>query len=171
MKTGLSDAEKMLFEQSYESVMRGVYIFCNDFHLAQDVTQEAFLQAFKKLNKLRDRKKFSGWVYVIAVNLAKSHYSKTKKNKEIPFRLVEDIYNYTDKKLEHTELRVDVQKILESLNNDQKNAVILYYYFDLSCEEIALHLKTNENTVKTRLYRAREKLRKILAEKEVACSE
>ena len=67
----LLQKNKILFEQNYEKVFKGVLIFCRNYHLAEDMTQEAFLKAFRVIHQLKKPEHFSAWVYTIAINLIK----------------------------------------------------------------------------------------------------
>ena len=78
-----NNSNKILFEQNYEKVFKGVLIFCRNYHLAEDMTQEAFLKAFRVIHQLKKPEHFSAWVYTIAINLIKKEYVKKKKLNEM----------------------------------------------------------------------------------------
>lgn len=73
------DSERILFELSYPRVYRAVYVYCRSHQLAEDAVQEAFLIAFQKAAKLREKSKFVPWVTTIAINIIKTDYYKNNK--------------------------------------------------------------------------------------------
>ncbi len=129
---------------------------------AQEVTQEVFLIVHSKLKQFRGESSLKTWVYRIAVNCAINFARKTKghKNSSVEYedhlapRVEADVHKNIEK--EHYDKAVD--KILSSLNQEQRTCVILRNIEGLSYEQIAETLQININTVRSRLKRAREKI-------------
>lgn len=157
MAIQLSEPERILFENHYGRVFKAVILFCNDIHLAEDATQEAFYRAFKNIKKLRNRKSFAAWVYSIAANVIRTDYRNEKKLVYVNFDQLENCLACED--TDAVELREDVRKLLLELDRDHRDVLLLRYFFDLSIEEISLTLSIKDGTVKSRLYRARQQLR------------
>ena len=144
-----------------------------DFHIAEEITQDTFLQAHKKLASLKNPSQFAGWLYVIADRLCKAWFRKKRLKKQLNMQSLEatseetlektDYSNYTreqreDAAVEHQ--RQIVQRLMEKLPESERTVMVLYYLGEMSCEEIGRFLGVSPNTVKSRLRRARESLKK-----------
>lgn len=151
--------EMILFKQNYTTVFKSVFIFCGNYHLAEDATQEAFLQAFKSLHTLKDPDKFSSWVYIIATNIVKSNYKKDKRVTKISLEKVDNICSFTDEYC-NIELREDIKQLLNNVSEEEKKSLTLFYIDGLSVKEISELTQTKITTIKVRLHRARERLKR-----------
>lgn len=121
---------------------------------AEDVVSESVLKAYEKLHALRKPECFRAWLMQIAVNEAKRVYTKNKR-----YTLTENIEDYMPAfEDEHHELWDIVMK----LDIDYRETVILYFYEQFSIKEIAQILHIPEGTVKSRLSRAKKKLKESL---------
>ncbi len=143
-----------------------------DFHIAEEITQDTFLQAHKKLASLKNPSQFAGWLYVIADRLCKEWFRKKRLKKQLDMQSLEDTSeetlektaysNYTreqreDVAVEHQ--REIVQRLMEKLPESERTVMVLYYLGEMSCEEIGRFLGVSPNTIKSRLRRARESLK------------
>jgi RNA polymerase sigma factor (sigma-70 family) len=124
---------------------------------AEDVTQEALLRAYLAMSTLRDPDRFLGWLCGIAVNLAKMRLRRLALQRRVAVGAVEPV-GYHDR-----ELLREVRDAVHLLPAGQRDAVLMHYVDDLSCEEIARLLGTTPGAVRVRLHRAREQLRRELA--------
>lgn len=122
---------------------------------AEDAVSEAVVKAFERLNSLRDPEKFKPWMMQIVANEARKLYGKKKR-----VDLVEDA---SEMKLYHEDAKNELWDIVVRLDEKSRAVVILFYYEQLSLKEIGGVLDISEGTVKSRLFRAREKLRVLLA--------
>lgn len=153
---------KILFETYNKKVYRVAYYILKNEEDAKDIVQDAFIQAFSKIDTLTDKGKFESWICTIAANLSKNQYNKKKKellveddSKIIPF-----LYNDTDLDLpenilENRELNKYILEQINSLDSHYKQVLILYYYLEQSYDEISKSLDISIGTVKSRLYRAK----------------
>ena len=123
---------------------------------AMDLSQDVFLKAFRELRSLKDRDRFSGWLYRIAHNTC---YSRLRR--DIGKTWVE-LDPETGARSSRVEDRIAVERALKQLPEDQREAVILKVYQSLKFEEIAVIQDAPVSTVKSRLYMGFEKLRAIL---------
>ena len=139
-----------------------------DFHHAEEITQDAFLRAYKHLAKLKDPKQFSGWLYVITNQLCNTWLRKNKPGTES----LEDVtmaemektfyeqYVSTQQEEEtrshHQEL---VKKLLEKLPESERTVMTLYYLGEMTAKEISKFLGVSVNTITSRLQRARKRLK------------
>ena len=123
---------------------------------AMDLCQDVFLKAFRELGTLKDRDRFTAWLYRIAHNTC---YSRLRK--DIGKTYVE-LDPETGSRSVSIENRIAVEKALGQLPEDQREVVILKVYQNLKFEEIAAIQDAPVSTVKSRLYMSFEKLRDIL---------
>ena len=140
-----------------------------DFHFAEEITQDAFLQVYKKLATLRNPNQFSGWLYVITNRLCQNWH---RKNKTAALQSLEDTnrseidrFSYKCYESEQHETagserhREIVKKLLQKLPESEHTVVTLYYLGEMTVKEIGKFLGVSVNTIKSRLQRARKRLR------------
>ncbi|MCW3489440.1 RNA polymerase sigma factor [Dethiobacter alkaliphilus] len=150
-----------VFEQYYNHIKKLMVLYCCNTQQAEDFTQEAFYRAFKNIDQLREPEKFKSWVYQIAVNEARKYYNKNEKLVFMdPDTLQHRQENITE--IDTVNVRMHVSELLYRLDNDSRAILILHYFEDLPINEIARILDIKEGTVKSRLHRARVKLRTLL---------
>ncbi len=125
-----------------------------DYHDAEDAVAETMLRAYEKIDSLKDQEKFRFWLMQILVNNAKTILRKKQK-----IICVEEIEPYMDC---GGESGSDVWESVLSLEDDLRTIVILHYYQGFRGEEIATMLNLPLGTVKSRLSRARKKLKVLL---------
>ena len=139
-----------------------------DFHIAEEITQDTFLQAHKKLGSLKNPNQFAGWLYVIADRRCKTWFRKKKlSTQSLEATSVETLEKvaYADYVCEQREeaavehRRKIVQKLMEKLPESERTVMVLHYLGEMSCEAISKFLGVSPNTVKSRLKRARERLK------------
>lgn len=161
MRSRVSDSEQVLFETYYSRVFRAVYLFCGSYNMTEDATQEAFYRACKNLHQLRDKSAFSAWVTTIAVNIVKTEYKKQNKICFVDFEKVAHEIKYDRDDYETIEVKEDVRQLLCSLDDDQREVLILRYLFDLSYSQISAIKNLSDAAVKSRLFRAKQKVRDL----------
>ena len=140
-----------------------------DFHVAEDITQETFLQVYQKLATLNDPAKFSGWLYAIVNHLCIAWHRKkllqTESLQEVHISEIEtDAYSrYVA--VEHAKTTAEAQralvkKLLTKLKESDREVITLHYFEEMTSSEIGTYLGVSENTIKSRLHRARQRLKK-----------
>ena len=165
---GDQQAFALLVEKYQEQIHTLAWQKIGDFHTAEEITQDAFITAYQKLNSLKHPHRFSGWLYVITTNICNMWHRKKKPQLESleqtdPMEL-EEVY-YTEYKTQEREeerkenQRSVVRKLLSRLKESDRTVVTLHYLAGLSCEEIGEFLGVSTNTVKIRLHRARNRLK------------
>lgn len=137
---------------------------------AEEVSQDTFLRAFKYLSKFKNESKFSSWIYRITYNTAMDKIQRRKR--EIQTDTLEEITAEDLKLTEHQLDRLEaqekskaIQSALAELNEEDGFLLTLYYFDDLTIEEISSITKLKRNNVKVKLFRARNKLAKLLRRK------
>jgi RNA polymerase sigma-70 factor (ECF subfamily) len=141
------------------------YRFCRDRGRAEEMAQEAFLRAYRRLDGWRREAAFSTWLFALATNLYCSELRR------IPARMVplEDVAEPreprgADAELEEEERENIVRSAVLALPAKYREAVILFYFHDMDIPAAARSLGLPEGTVKARLFRGRDILRSKLAQ-------
>lgn len=169
--------ERSAFEDVIAFYQDKIYRHCfrmiGNAHEAEDIAQEAFIRAYVNIHSFDDRKKFSTWLYRIATNLTIDHIRKRKPDyyldAEVKGTQGLDMYSQLisgnpspGEEVESRELqRFIYQEILE-LAPKYRSIIILRYLEEFSLQEISDTLDIPLGTVKTRIHRGREALRKKL---------
>ena len=140
-----------------------------DFHIAEDITQETFLQAYQKLETLEDPTRFSRWLYVIADRLCIAWLRKNQRHtvplEEADLSGVETEAYSRFVATEHAETFAEarrdlVEKLLAKLKRNNRTVITLHYLEGMTYAEIVNFLGVPENTIRSRLLRARQQLKK-----------
>ncbi|MGG7164675.1 sigma-70 family RNA polymerase sigma factor [Clostridium ihumii] len=124
----------------------------------EDVISETILKAFKNINKLKELESFKPWIMRILVNEC---YALINKKNKIDLEENMEVYNLKYEEVESKSLIWAINQ----LNDDSRAVIILFYYEDMSIKDMSSILNVPEGTVKSRLSRAKDKL-KIILEKE-----
>ena len=158
-----------LVEKYQEQIHTLAWDKIGDFHIAQEITQDTFVYAYQKLATLTHRNRFAGWLYVITSNKCNMWHRKRKPKLQSleetdPMELEEVYYSeYTSRQREEAakqNRRTIVHKLLNKLRESERTVITMHYLAGLTCEEIGKFLGVSPNTVKSRLHRARERLKK-----------
>ena len=165
--SGDDAAFNTLVEKYQKSVHALVWRKIGDFHYAEEITQDTFLQAYKKLSTLKNPNLFAGWLYVIANRLC---FKWLREQKPVPQSLETTPMNeiegssYTRYVSEQHDInatedrRERVQKLLEKLPDSERTVITLYYLSEMTAKEIGKFLGVSVNTITSRLQRARKRL-------------
>lgn len=158
----------------YQSrIMALVVRFVHDSHEAQDVTQEAFVKAYRALGNFRGDSAFYTWLYRIAINTAKNYL--VSRNRRPPSFDVDagdaEFYDgdhalksmeTPERLLLRDEIEQTVQESIRKLPEDLRVALTLREYEGMSYEDIANVMQCPVGTVRSRIFRAREAVDKAL---------
>lgn len=182
-KRGDYSAFKEMMDRHKGRIYRYVYKRLKNKQDAEEVTQDAFIRVHRSLENFRGDASFSTWLYQIAINLAHNRYWywwRRKKDASISLDqsvgdneeqgsslkdLIPALDEMPPQNVMNNELVDSITEGIKSLNHRHQEILILRNKDDLSYEEIARKLKISVGTVKSRLARAREKLREQLGNK------
>ena len=169
---GDDDAFSVLVRKYQKQVHALAWRKIGDFHIAEEITQDTFLKAYKKLATLKKPQRFASWLYVIAANCCSSWLRK----KRLWTQPLEKLEETDDEQLQQsaysgyvaaenerttTEAQRDVvKKLLEKLQESERTVITLHYFAEMSCTEIGTFLGVSANTIKSRLRRAQQHLKK-----------
>ena len=161
-----------LVEKYKKQVHALVWRKIGDFHIAEEITQDTFLKAYKRLTTLKKPQRFVGWLYVIAANRCSSWLRK----KRLWTQSLEHLEQADKEQLEkaaYSEFVVEenerisgqaqrdiVKKLLAKLGESERTVMTLHYFGEMSCTEIGAFLGVSANTIKSRLHRAQQRLKK-----------
>jgi RNA polymerase sigma-70 factor (ECF subfamily) len=174
---GDTDAFEVLVERHQKKMLNIAFRMMGDYDEACDVTQEAFLSAYKAIKKFKAEAKFSTWLYRIVVNYSKNRLKQLRSIAKREFVSIDDSgeiktagalcqssVNDTNPgaQMEQREREVQVQKCITSLDEEYREVLVLRDIQGLSYEEIKDILKIPDGTVKSRLSRARNALKDCL---------
>ncbi len=148
----------------YQSPVRGflVKMTGGDSHLADDLAQETFVKAWKKLGSFRSDARFSTWLFSIACNEWRMH---ARGRKEVALEELADPPPEPEQApaAAASQLRLDLVEAMKVLTTSERAAIVLCCQNGLSHEEAAQALDCPLGTVKTNVLRGKEKLRRVLA--------
>ncbi len=160
------------WEELYNATCREAYFValkvCGNSQDAEDLTQEAYLTALEKLPQLQEAEKFPSWLYMIVANKCRDYLKKKKPALFTELQKDDDTVsdwaddreeNLPEVKLDHQETVQLVAEMIDSLPEDQKLCLLLYYRDELSIAQIAQALQISEGTVKSRLNYGRQKVK------------
>ena len=167
------DGDDTAFSTLVRKYQRSVHALAwrkiGDFHIAEDITQDTFLQAYQRLSTLKEPQRFASWLYVIASNYCKMWLRKRRlstQSLENTSSVQLEKATYSGHVIEENERttaesqREVVKKLLAKLQESERTVITLYYLGEMTYEEISEFLGVSVAAIKNRLYRARNRLKK-----------
>ncbi len=172
MTTGDDDAFSLIVTKYRKQVHALAWRIVKDFHIAEEITQDTFLIAYKDLKKLKEPQSLAGWLSVITRRQCYAWLRKKRlwtqsldhleqtDNEQIE-EVVYSEYVVAEKERSIAETQREVvKKLLAKLQESERTVVTLHYFGEMSCSEIGEFLGVSANTVKSRLRRAQQRLKK-----------
>ena len=167
------DGDDTAFSALVRKYQRSVHALAwrkiGDFHIAEDITQEAFLKVYQRLSTLKEPQSFASWLYVITANHCKAWLRKKRTwiqsfEDTSSAQLEKATYSghiiaENERTTEETQREV-VKKLLERLQESDRTVITLYYLGGMTYEEISNFLGVSVGAIKSRLHRARQRLKK-----------
>lgn len=163
------DGDIKAFEKLVNSLRKYLYVIAKarlfDEFMVEDALQETFISLYINGRKIRDITKFKAWITTVLINECNNIMRINKKTKlyydEIDEKLIEA--DLTD--FENLIKRLDFYQIIKCLNIEERTIISMFYSDGYTIKDIANIMKLNENTVKTKIDRARKKIKKSLGGK------
>lgn len=177
LKKGDQSAFQFVYDGSCRYIYYTILKSVQDKDLADDILQETYIEIFKSISSLKEAEAFKGWAAVIAQHKISRYFRKKSASvfsSEEEMDTIMDSMEEDDTAMlpedaaDNKETQRLIMEIIESLPENQKEAVISFYYNQLSVSEIATAMDVSENTVKTWLSRGKKKIKEeviTLAEK------
>ena len=144
--------------------------FVPDYAESQDIAQESFIRAYRAIANFRGDSQFYTWLYRIAVNTCLDYKKKSRPEQAEDESVIDDLASTEpspEQRYQSKEIGQSIQLALQKLPESLRAAIVLKEIEDLSYEEIAEVLHTSMGTVKSRISRAREELRRLLQKESV----
>ena len=168
LQRGETDAFEILIRRHQKTIFNLVYRMLGDYDEAAEISQEAFLSAYRAIGNFRGDANFSTWLYRIALNHAATRRKSlnTRQQRSVPIENTEptsDPHPGPAESMEKKEIRQRVQQALNRLEPDDAAVILMRDLQDAPYEEVARVLEVPIGTVKSRLHRARQALRVELA--------
>lgn len=182
-KSGDIEAFEQLVISCQKKVFNIAYRMIGNYEDANELAQEVFLKAFRSIKKFKGDSLFSTWIYKVTANVCLDEIRKRKKkvvislDQEIEFndgevkRQIPDNAPTPDMEAETNELKSAVNESIAQLPDDYKSMIVLRDIQGFSYDEISKIVNCPEGTVKSRINRARQALKKILQGKKELLNE
>ena len=167
------DGDDTAFSELVDKYRKSVHALAwrkvQDFHIAEDITQETFLNAYQNLSTLKESQSFASWLYVIAVNRCKAWLRKKRlwtqslentSSTELEKATYSSYVSAENERASTEAQREVVKKLLAKLQESDRTVITLYYLGGMTYEEISRFLGVSVSAIKNRLYRARQFLKK-----------
>lgn len=168
-RDGDQEAFRVLVERYQGAVHNLAYRMLGDPQEAEDAAQEIFVRIYRQLAQYDSERKFSTWVLAIATNFCIDQLRR-RRLQLVPLEQIAPWARAREAGPEGAaldrEAQDEVQRLLRKLPEKYRAPLVLRYWQDLSCAEIAEVLKVPEGTVKTQLHRARKALGRLIEERE-----
>ena len=167
--SGSDSAFASLVEKYQKQVHALAWRKVGDFHIAEEITQDTFLKVYQKLPTLKNPNQFSGWLYVIATRQCLVYLRKKRVDTESLEDMDTDMIEETaysqyvgqeQAKVNAEAQREVVKELLAKLKESERTVMILHYFGDMTCAEISRFLGVSPSAIKSRLSRARQRLKK-----------
>ena len=166
--------DKAAFERLYSAYRDRIWFFVNknvgSEALTEDIVSETFVTAMQKLGELRQAEAFGSWLYTVAYNECRRQMniegqsvqfeSGEQKQQFLESSRLNEPVLLPDDYAVNKDTRRRLGEIIDGLSPDQRSAIILYYYNELSIPEVAKALGTNENNTRQKLFKARSRIKK-----------
>lgn len=154
-----------LIRQYGNDVLRTAYLYVKDIHTAEDIFQDVFIKVNQKLSTFEGNSCIKTWIIRITINTCKDYLKSSWNRRVIPMmEYQEDSIAVTSDydEVENKDTMELIKKTVLSLPAKYKDIVICVYFQDMTLTEAAEALNIAEGTAKSRLSRARQKLKIIL---------
>jgi len=165
LQSGDEQALDRLMNRWQKPLRSFLYRATNDDATALDLSQETFVRVYRNADRFRTTARFSTWLFTIATNLVRDRARQQKRRPTEPLDAANDRSDGVapDALIENDERAQAVRDAIAALPEDLRTAVVLFEYEEKSHAEIGEMLGATPKAVETRLYRARQLLRKSLA--------
>lgn len=157
VQNGDSLAMNRLIGNYYPSVFAFFYKNIGNYHQSKDLTQEVFIKTAANIAKYRPQTPFKNWLFTIASNHLKNYYRTLSRHPK--YAELTDEYAAEDRALSNVATESDLKAALAHLPPEQKEAVLLRYYYDFPIRDISEITGAKETTVKARIRYGLEKLK------------
>ena len=165
----VQEGDEIAFKQLTQSIENDLYRVAktrlSDDDDIKDAIQNTMIITYKNARKIKDINCFKTWMIHVLINECNKIYKKNKKNNEIFNKLIIDLgFENNEDTIQEINNKMSFDTLIEKLNYDEKIVLTLYYNSGLSYTQISKILKINVNTIKSRLTRSVNKLKRYYKE-------
>ena len=172
LKSGDIDGLKPLVEQYQLRAVRTAYFITQDYAMAEDIVQTAFLRSFERIGTFDVTRRFEPWFLRLVINDAIKAVQQRQRHISLE-AISDDVKNTfvatlaavevtTDERVEQSEVRLAIRTALQRLSPIQRAVIVQRYYLEWSEGEMAYESECPPGTIKSRLHAARSRLRLLL---------
>lgn len=166
IKKGNCQAMELIIKKYYKNIFAFVYRSIGQYHTSMDIAQEIFIKVVKSLPGIDNDSNIKNWIFKVAVNTVKDYYRSSSYKSycsvlEVDSKISDNNDRIIDliSKLEDRQM---IKNCLPSLNEYQREAIILRFYHDMKIADIAKVTETGESTVKSRIREGLQKMKKLM---------
>ena len=158
----MQDIEK-IYEEYFETVNKYLFCLTKNNDISEELTQETFYKAVKKIDTYKGECKISVWLCQIAKNL---WYDECRKNKKFKNISVNEFFNIEEKntieeKIVSEEEKIEIYRKMQKLDEKTREVMYLRISGELSFKEIGIILNKTENWARVTFYRGKNKLKEV----------
>jgi len=168
---GNSNVFSYLVDRHKNKAYNLAFRICGNHEEAEELAQDSFLKAYKSLKSFKMKSSFATWLYRIVYNTTISHVRVKKKGllslEDFPVDATDFIGTSTSEEEADKEYRTSlVNFALQKINEEERGLISLYYYEEMSTDEISEVTGLNKSNIKVKLFRARQKMQEIIEKAE-----
>ena len=163
LKEGDHGSARSLYDLHVDRVFRLCYRFAGEYDLAQDFTQETFVRAFSKIDTFRGEAAFGTWISAIATSVSLNGLRRIKRFRTREAPLDDQLMGTSTANRVEPDLRADLHRAIDALPEGYRTVFLLHDLEGYTHEEIGQILGIKSGTSKSQLFRARNRLREMLA--------
>jgi RNA polymerase sigma-70 factor (ECF subfamily) len=159
-----SAAIEALIETHGNRLLRSATLLCGDETNAQDLVQDAFVEAFRSVHRFRGQASLYTWLHSILLNLTRHHRRDSQRlvyDNELAAREV-SVLEERPSALDFESAAAELARALRQLSDSHREVLVLRYYEHMKIHELARHLGVSKGTVKSRLHYAIREMQKLL---------
>jgi len=169
--SGKSNSFGYMVDRYKDKAYNLAFRICGSHEEAEEITQDSFLKAYRSLEGFKMKSSFATWLYRIVYNTAISHVRIRKKEvlslEDFPADATDFIGTCeNEEETEKENRRALLNYALQRINDEERGLVTLFYYEEMSTEEIADITGISKSNIKVKLFRARKKMLEIIEKTE-----
>ena len=164
---GKSNAFSYIVDRHKNKAYNLAFRICGNHEDAEEIAQDSFLKAYRSLKGFKLKSSFATWLYRIVYNTAISHVRIKKKGvfslEDFPVDATDFIGSNTSEEEAENEYRSSlINFVLQKINEEERGLISLYYYEEMSTEEISDVTGISKSNIKVKLFRTRQKMLEII---------
>lgn len=165
--SGKINAFSYIVDRHKDKAYNLAFRICGNHEEAEEIAQDSFLKAYRALNGFKMKSSFATWLYRIVYNTAISHVRIKKKGilslEDFPVDATDFIGNNTSEEEAEKEYRSSlVNFALQKITEEERGLISLFYYEEMSTDEISDVTGISKSNIKVKLFRARQKMSEII---------